>query len=406
MIKNESLKKIHTALLVLIPLVAAAFIAYLIFYQPDYYPIKVQLAAEYVSPRITKNTTRIFADDIYQNASVLTQIAYPSSFVADRPNAIILVREDKREDGLLAASVTHYPINAPILYVNKDSIPEATWKEMERLDPRGVFVDDNVKVILIGDIGKEVKNKIKSKGWGFRHIEGDNPFTLSKNIDDYMAAIHGDHRDSLIIASIDAAEYAYPAVSWNAHMGDGLFFVEKDSIPQEVKDALNARYGKAYIYIMSDQDSISDKVMKELSTYGHVQVIPNNKDIYGNSAGFAGYKDFGKNFGWWISKRNRDFGWGIAEAGHNFIFINPSDWHLVVSASVLSHKGKHGPMLLVQGDYIPESVRNYLQTVKPSKTAPQEQLYNHGWIIGGENLISAKLQAEIDMLLGYEEGAR
>ncbi|MDF2521147.1 MAG: putative cell-surface protein [Clostridia bacterium] len=406
MIKNESLKRRHTALLILLPLIVAALIAYLIFYQPNYYPIQVQPAAEYIRPKVTKNTVRIFAGDIYQNAAALTQITYPSSFEDDRPNAVILVREDKKEDGLLAASVTHHPINAPILFVNKDSIPEATWKEMERLDPQGVFVDDNVKAILIGDIGKEVKNKIKSKGWRYRHIEGNNPFKLSKNIDDYLASIHGDHRDTVIIASIDAAEYAYPAVSWNAHMGDGLFFVEKDSVPQEVKDALNSRYGKAYIYIMGGQNEISSKVVKELASYGHIQIIPNNGDIYGNSAGFAGYKDFGKNFGWWISKRNRDFGWGIAEAGHNFIFINPNDWHLVVSASVLSHKGKHGPMLLVQGDYIPESVKNYLQTVRPSKTTPQEQLYNHGWIIGGEKLISTKLQAEIDMLLGYEEGVR
>ncbi len=39
----------------------------------------------------------------------------------------------------------------------KNSIPESTLKEIERLNPEGLFVDGNVKVILIGDMGAEIK---------------------------------------------------------------------------------------------------------------------------------------------------------------------------------------------------------------------------------------------------------
>jgi hypothetical protein len=61
-------------------------------------------------------------------------------------------------------------------------------------------------------------------------------------------------------------------------------------------------------------------------------------------------------------------------------------------------------MLLIQRDMIPEPVKRYLLTVRPKKTTPQEQLYNHGWIIGGTDLITLKTQAEIDELLSYEGG--
>ncbi len=45
----------------------------------------------------------------------------------------------------------------------KNSIPESTLKEIERLNPEGLFVDGNVKVILIGDMGAEIKNTLNKK---------------------------------------------------------------------------------------------------------------------------------------------------------------------------------------------------------------------------------------------------
>ena len=93
-------------------------------------------------------------------------------------------------------------------------------------------------------------------------------------------------------------------------------------------------------------------------------------------------------------------GWGIAEPGHNFTIANPDNWAETVAGSILSHRGKHGPMLLVQQDSIPESVRGYLDyTVRPRPTTPRDQLFNHGSIVGNSEAISNRLQAEIDNLM-------
>jgi hypothetical protein len=64
--------------------------------------------------------------------------------------------------------------------------------------------------------------------------------------------------------------------------------------------------------------------------------------------------------------------------------------------------GKHAPVLAVNQDEIPAAVADYLAIIKPYPTAPQQQLLNHGWIIGGEETISWQTQTELDVMLdGY-----
>lgn len=415
---NEILRKIYRSLLVGAIIILAMLIYILFFHKPYYGKNRVTLnknTLEQKSPsnkignknfteqKITSNTVRIQGENMYKTTVAITQVAYPSNFAHNRPNAVILVREDKIEDAILAGRISHEPINAPILYIKKDYIPEETLKEIERLKPRGVFLDGNIKIILIGDVDVGVLKKLNDQKLKYRHINGENTFSLSLNIDNYLAAIQGDHKDAVIIAPIEEPEYALPQLAWNAHAGDGFFFIEKDKIPMEVEKALNNRHGNAYIYILAREGLISKATEDQLSRYGHVQRIPMGEDAYSMAVGFARYKDVGKNFSWWLGTRPRDFGWGISKPGHSFTFVNPKQWQIAVTSSILSHKGKHGPMLLVEENKIPDEVKNYLQTLKPSYNSSQEHLYNHGWIIGSEDSISNFLQAKIDELLDTRE---
>lgn len=153
------------------------------------------------------------------------------------------------------------------------------------------------------------------------------------------------------------------------------------------------------MYLMGPESAISESVARELARYGHVQRLA-APDPYALSAVFAGYRDSGQNFGYWIGRTPRDFGWGIAEPGHNFTVINPELWAEGIAAALLSHRGKHGPILLVQQDAVPESVRRYLdETVRPRPAAARDLLFNHGTIVGSMSTISARLQGEIDGLL-------
>ncbi|GAA0064543.1 cell wall-binding repeat-containing protein [Clostridium sporogenes] len=406
MITNENLNKIYKIVLTIILIISTFLIGLLFFYKPNYYKNKINIKNENRYQRVTANTVRIEGKDLYETCTSISQIVYPSTFRGDRPNAVILVRSDKVQDAMLAARVSHDPINAPILFTKKNSIPESTLKEIERLNPEGLFVDGNAKIILIGDIGEEIKNTLNKKNLKYRHIKGKDVYDLSLNIDNYLAAFQGDHKDVVIIAPIEKPEYSLAQASWNAHNGDGFFFVEKNKVPEPVKKALKARYGGAYIYILGDKIHISNKVKKELAKYGHVERIPGGENIYNQAVSFATYKDVGKNFSWWFHKKSRDFGWGITQPGHNFIFVNPDNWQVAVASSLLSHKGKHAPILLVYKNSIPENLKDYLYTIKPSYISSQEISNNHGWIIGNSDYISDINQVKIDSLLEGERSNR
>jgi hypothetical protein len=135
-----------------------------------------------------------------------------------------------------------------------------------------------------------------------------------------------------------------------------------------------------------------------------VQRVP-GRDAYEISVAFAGYRDAGLDRGLWIGWSTRDFGWGIGEAGHNFTFANPDDWQTAVAGSLLSHLGKHGPMILVPSEGVPEATARYLGSVRPALGAPGDQLLNHGWILGDTRRIRWSTQADIDALLEPGHGA-
>lgn len=350
---------------------------------------------------VTPNTTRLYGPNVYAAATTITQATYGATHHEDRPHAITLVRADRQADAILAASrITHFPVNSPVLYVDADRLPPETLAEMKRLGPDGNTYDFGVQVYLVGPISESTEREVQDKlNYRTRAFRIDDPFVLSEQLDTWAADVHTDHPDEVVIVQYDQLATGLPAAAWNAHMGQGLFFVQGDFVPEATKRALSRRFrDEAFIYLFGDSTIISDKVARELSAYGHVQRVPGS-DAFDLSVKFAGYRDAGLNQGYWIDWWSRDFGWGIAEAGHNFIFVNPDDWQQAVTGSLLSHMGKHGPMILLRSEGLDQNLSRYLELVKPSAGTPNDQLNNHGWLLGGTDRISWETQADLDLLL-------
>ena len=349
----------------------------------------------------TPNTMRLSAANVYAAATAITQATYGATHHEDRPHAITLVRADREADAILAASrITHFPVNSPVLYVDADRLPPETLAEMKRLGPDGNTYDFGVQTYLVGQISERVEQEVKDKlGYKTRAFRIDDPYLLSEELDTWAADVHTDHPDEVIIIQDNQLATGLPAAAWNAHMGHGLFFVHGSVVPDATKRALSRRFrGEAFIYLFGDSSVIPDSVQRELGAYGHVQRLP-GADAYEISVNFAGFRDAGMNQGYWIDWFSRDFGWGIAEAGHNFTFVNPDDWQQAVTGSLLSHMGKHGPMILIRADGADKKTSGYLEMVKPAQGAVNDQLNNHGWILGGTDRISWNAQADIDLLL-------
>lgn len=354
---------------------------------------------------LSVNTTRVGSDDALETAVAVSQIVYPATEEENIPGAVILINRDNLAEALVAASrVQHFPVNAPLLYVDTDSIPELTRNELLRLKPEGVPMDRNIQVYLVGTIGDGVRREVESLGYRTRTLSAPDPAALAELVDDWTATQHGDHRNEVAIANLDNLPPAIPSAFWNAHRGDGLAFITDEGIPEATRRLLQRRANGPWLYLFGDESVISPAIARELGRYGHVTRI-NAGDLPGASAYFAGFKDEGVDWGAWWWQAPRTFGWGISEAGHNAIFVNidgPGGWQNAVTASTLSHMGKHAPVLAVAVDTVPQPVADYLRIIKPYPTAPQQQLLNHGWIIGGEETINWETQVQLDAMLdGY-----
>jgi hypothetical protein len=80
--------------------------------------------------------------------------------------------------------------------------------------------------------------------------------------------------------------------------------------------------------------------------------------------------------------------------------VNPADWQLAVTGSLLSHLGKHGPMLLLPNGAIDDVTRSYLASLKAHGRSVRDELVNHGWILGTTASISREVAGDLDLLLG------
>ncbi len=351
---------------------------------------------------VTSNTTRIGSDDPVETAVAVAQIIYPVTEEEDSPGAVILINRNNLAEGLVAASrVQHFPVNAPLLYVEEDHIPELTRQELLRLQPEGVTADGNVQVYLVGTISQALQRQVEDLGFKTRALRASDPAELAEVVDDWTSTQHGDHANELAIANLDHLEPAISSAFWNAHMGQGLAFVTDQGIPEATRRMLQRRANGPWLYLFGDDSVIPEQVARELAAYGQVTRMP-RPDASSTSVYFAGFKDIGKDWGGWFWQNARDFGWGISEAGHNLIFVRldgPGGWQNALPATTLSHMGKHAPVIILDGDQVSEQVANYIKILRPYPTAPQQQLLDHGWIIGGEGTISWQTQTELDSQL-------
>ena len=74
------------------------------------------------------------------------------------------------------------------------------------------------------------------------------------------------------------------------------------------------------------------------------------------------------------------------------------------ASALLSATGDYGPLLLLaSASQVPPALAGYLSDIEPAYSTPQfppvRGAYNHGWLIGDEEALSAVTQAEIDSVL-------
>ena len=189
-----------------------------------------------------------------------------------------------------------------------------------------------------------------------------------------------------MVASADRPDFAMPAAGWAAKSGDPVLWTGRDKLPPETKAAIQA-HRKAKIYVLGPEEVVSEAVVEELRKLGDVKRI-SGPDPVTNAIAFSRFKD-------------GDFGWGVVDPGHGFVFANTARTLDAAAAAPLSSSGKFGPLLLLtEAQALPQALQDYLLDVQPGYDKdPVRGVYNHGWLMGDEAAISADVQSRIDTLL-------
>lgn len=393
------IKPVYT-LLSVTALTVLLILGHILLWEPQGKTLDVSTTQNEKLLELTGSTARLSGENHIQTATVYSQTIYAAAQEKDRPGAVVLVRDDDPATAIATTRLQHFPVNAPMLFVtgNGTILPEDTKKELERLGPEGVTMDNNVQVYIVGNIDRRVVDEVEKLNLKTQTISASNPIKFAEVLDEYIAVLESYHKQIVFVASTDALEYAYPAANWNAHMGDAFAYVTPDGVPEETKRILERRLlYYPYIYVFAPSSVVNSTTMAELSKYGHVQRIPGSTPQE-MAVRWAGYKDSGHMFSWLIGYIPRSVGWGYAEPGHNLLLASPEDWRVAVPSGVLSHMGKHGFLILTEPNgELPDAARSYLQVLKPSPTYPSQQVFNFAWVLGRD--VNNKTVRELDELL-------
>jgi hypothetical protein len=341
---------------------------------------------------VTRNTTRLGGPDVATDAAAVARTVYPGLTAATRPEVIVLVNEHDWLPALAASVLAGAPTGAPILFSEGNTLPAVSRQTLEALHPLGAPTLGGAQVIRIGTSAPV------PDGYLTRTIAVGVPGASAASIERMLVTLdHGSAPNQVIVlAEDDSRALAMPAAGLSAESGAPILFVTHARVSLPTAEVLTGLH-KPSIYVI-DPSAVGQSTLEELHHYGHVSAIARasapgiGNEAVQNAIEVARFT-------------NGTFGWGVKEPGHGLVFANAGRALDAPAAAILSATGDYGPLLLLAAaNKLPSALVDYLSDIEPAYTsAPQFQpvrgVYNHGWLIGDEQAVSAVIQAELDSIL-------
>lgn len=332
----------------------------------------------------TDNTTRVGGTTPAENAAAVALAVFPSTTPAQRPAAVALVDEGEWPVAIAAAVLMAPPVRVPILFAGPDGAPEATEEALAALDPQGSKETSGAHGFAFGDVA--VPDGVS----GIETIRGagaaEDPAATAAAIADLRDRLFGSPPSAIVLAPLEQPGFAAPAAAWAARSGDPVLFAEAKALPKPTAEALRQNV-KVPVYVLGPSAAIAGSVLKQVRKLGHPVTRIAGKDPVANALAFARFGD-------------GSFGWNVNDPGHGFVLARDDSPLDAAAAAPLSAAGTWGPLLLTDGaDTLPPEVRSYFLDVKPGYTTnPTRAYYNHVWVIGDQEAIDVKQQAEVNEL--------
>jgi hypothetical protein len=340
-------------------------------------------AQELASPSsATRNTVRVGGADAAADAAGVAGALFPATGSSDRPTAVVLVDGDDWQSAVAASVLAGPPIAAPLLLSEGGELPAVTEDTLDRLAPTGSDLSKDAQVIRIG---REVA---RPEGFKTAVIPGADAYRRAAAIDRFFSAARGRPSGDVVLYSGERPEWAMPAAGWAARSGDAALPVKARSIPAAVAKAIEA-HERPNVYLLGSERVIGKEVADQLRRRKLARSVNRieGPTAVENAIAFARYE-------------KGDFGWGIVVPGYNFAVASTSRPADAAAAASLATRGVFAPLLLTdRSETLPGPLENYLLSVQPGyENDPGEAVYNRAWILGDEEAISVRQQAQIDKI--------
>jgi hypothetical protein len=330
----------------------------------------------------TRNTVRVGGADAAADAAGVAGALFPATGSSDRPTAVVLVDGDDWQSAVAAAVLAGPPIAAPLLLSEGGALPAATADTLDRLAPTGSDLSKDAQVIRIG---REVA---RPEGFKTAVIPGGDAYRRAAAIDRFFSAARGRPSGDVVLYSGERAEWAMPAAGWAARSGDAALPVKARSIPAAVAKAI-AAHERPNVYLLGTERVIGKEVADQLRRRKLARSVDRieGPTAVENAIAFARYE-------------KGDFGWGIVVPGYNFAVASTTRPADAAAAASLATRGVFAPLLLTdRAETLPAPLENYLLSVQPGYEGdPGQAVYNRAWILGDEEAISLRQQAQIDQI--------
>ncbi len=326
----------------------------------------------------TSNTTRIAAADPASRAAAIALSVYPSAEARQRPSAVTLVDASDWRSAIAGAVLMAAPIRAPLLISEASGMPEPTTHAVDVLDPRGDGTTHRVQAFALG--AAAAPGGLRERRIGSTGVTGAVAIARLRD------RLFGGPPKHVVVASADRPAFAMPAAAWAARSGDPVLFTGAKRLSPPTARALR-RSPDAPVYVLGPSSAISSRVVREIAKIAGAVRRVSGEDPVENSVALARYAD-------------GDFGWNLNDPGHGFVVARSNSPLDAAGAAPLSASGNWGALLLTnRADTLPGALRGYLLDVKPGYTTdPTRAFYNHVWVIGDQEAIDVREQAQINEL--------
>jgi len=327
----------------------------------------------------TRNTTRINGSDPSAISIAAALASYPTVGPGTLPNAVTVVSDRQWQAGVVAASLSAAPVNAPILIAPDGTLSGDGTAALIEFDPAGSPLTGESEVFTVGKVAPPA-------GFDTKTVNSDDMAALAVKVAELKAELVGGPPDAFVIVSSEEAEFATPAASWAARSGDVVLFSGKDSVPDATLEFLKKKENADVpIFVLGPTKVVSADALSQLEKVNEAA-----ERVGGDNPAAAALE--------LVRFSSGTFGWNLNDPGHGYMIARSDQPLDAIAATALSTGGTWPALLLTDAsDKLPEDVGDYLLDVKPGyDTDPTRALYNHVWIIGDESSIDVNQQALID----------